>query len=411
MTGETLANRVRFPELSSDSWELHLNGLAGVSVGALATAFAVESFSTAIDMGRCSALLAAQETVLLTHCHSDHVAGLIAWLSAHTRRHRDLPTRVVAPAGKREELLAALEIWPDLDGVRRRVSLAEALVGVRPGDSVDLAGGTAVAFAVRHNTTALGWALTREGAARPEYVFAGDSTVEPFRDDPGLLDAAMAVVDCSFVDPGTRVAARLGGHAHLTDWIELLPNLACDTLVLAPGLDHPAAVDRSPAGDRRLVSWVGDVLAAGRTPVLLVEIPALLARLGPLLRGAGLRATATRAVLAYARRLSGLGVDVPCSAGDGRLLLAALPRGARARVRLPRGARVAAVVDAAAAEPAVDTVHRLVHAAGLGAYSRLVAGCGARVVHLGAGVESLPSRAGAGLEHVRWIGPERQLDL
>ena len=36
--------------------------------------------------------------------------------------------------------------------------------------------------------------------------------IEPFRDDPGLLDSEIAVVDCSFIDPGTRVAARLGGH-------------------------------------------------------------------------------------------------------------------------------------------------------------------------------------------------------
>lgn len=94
--------RVRFPDLTADLAELRLEpdadtSLIGVSIAALATAFAIDRFSTAVDMGRCSALLAAQETVLLTHCHSDHVAGLIAWLSAHTRRHRGQPTRVVVP--------------------------------------------------------------------------------------------------------------------------------------------------------------------------------------------------------------------------------------------------------------------------------------------------------------------------
>jgi len=230
--------RVRFPELSADLWELRLetrgHALAGISVAALATAFAVDDFKTAVDMGRCSARLAQQDTVLLTHCHSDHVAGLIAWLSAHTRRHRGRPTRVVAPAERRAELLAALEIWPDLDGVRRRVVLDEVVVGAAPGTVVALAnGGSASAFAVRHNTASLGWAITTGGGSGPVMVFAGDGTVEPFRDDPSRLSAPLAVVDCSFIDPGTRVAARLGGHGHLSDWIELLPELRCDVLVLA----------------------------------------------------------------------------------------------------------------------------------------------------------------------------------
>ena len=71
MSHHVTNGRIRFPEVSTDLWELQLDGqahsLTGVSVAALATAFAVDGFKTAIDMGRCSALLAAQETVLLTH--------------------------------------------------------------------------------------------------------------------------------------------------------------------------------------------------------------------------------------------------------------------------------------------------------------------------------------------------------
>ncbi len=261
------SDRVRFPTVPADLWELQLDtagvAIAGVSIAALATAFAIDRFKTAIDMGRCSALLAAQETVLLTHCHSDHVAGLIAWFSAHTRRHRGRPTRVVVPDGRRAELLAALEIWPDLDGVRRRVDLDEAMVSASPGTVIQLAeGGSARAFAVRHNTAALGWTLSNGGSARPAVVFAGDGTVEPFRADPSLLDAEVAVVDCSFIDPGTRVAARLGGHGHLMDWIELLPELSCDALVLAhlpPETTAEGILERLPEelpGTATIVPWV-----------------------------------------------------------------------------------------------------------------------------------------------------------
>ena len=232
-------SRIRFPEpLTSASATLVLrvagHDLVGTSVAALATAFVVNRFRTAVDMGRCSAALAAQETVLLTHCHSDHVAGLVAWLSAHTRRFAGSPTRIVVPGERRDSLLRALEIWPELDGVRRRVNLEEVVVPAAVGDVVALAGGgTARAFGIHHSVPSLGWAVSENDNRRPTFAFAGDGTVLPFENDPSILDAEVAVVDCSFVDSGTRVAARLGGHGHIQDWIGLSPRLPCDLLVLA----------------------------------------------------------------------------------------------------------------------------------------------------------------------------------
>jgi hypothetical protein len=261
------SDRIRFPGPARDHGELELEidgrALSGVSVAALATAFAVETCRTAVDMGRCSARLAAQDTVLLTHCHSDHLAGLIAWLSAHTRRHRDRPATVVVPAERRVALLEALRIWPDLDGVRRRLDLDSALVAAGPGTVIPLAHRwSATAFAVHHNTPTLGWAVAAGNGPRPFAVFAGDSSVLPFRADPSLLDAEIAVVDCSFIDPGTRVAARLGGHGHLADWIELLPDLTCGSIVLAhlpPEADARAVLDRLPErlpGTATVVPWI-----------------------------------------------------------------------------------------------------------------------------------------------------------
>ena len=231
--------RVEFPEpADAASSELCLVRpgleLVGTSISALATAFVVADHLTAVDMGRCSALLAEQETVLLTHCHSDHVAGLVAWLSAHTRRYQGTPTRVVVPAERRDSLLQALQIWPELDGVRRRVDLDEVVIPARPGDRVHLArGGWARAFEVHHSVPSVGWMIGTDRSPRPDYVFAGDGTVRPFQAEPSLLDARVAVVDCSFVDEGTRVAARLGGHGHIQDWLQIHSDLPCDILILA----------------------------------------------------------------------------------------------------------------------------------------------------------------------------------
>ncbi len=262
---------IRFPEaVDSASVELvlHVPGhdLAGTSVAALATAFLVDRFRTAVDMGRCSAALAAQETVLLTHCHSDHVAGLVAWLSAHTRRFEGSPTRIVVPGERRDALLRVLEIWPDLDGVRRRVRLEDVVVPAQAGDVIPLAnGGTARAFEVHHSVPSLGWAVSGGDNRRPIFAFAGDGTVLPFDQDPSLLDAKVAVVDCSFVDEGTRVAARLGGHGHLQDWVELAGRLPCELLVLA----HLPAETTA----KELIARLGKVVPDGPTLVPWVVPP------------------------------------------------------------------------------------------------------------------------------------------
>ncbi len=254
------------PARGRDPWELVLDlgsaRIVGGSVAALATAFAIEPLGAAVDIGRCSAVLAAQPTVLLTHCHADHVAGLIAWLSARARRFRGAGCRVVVPAGRRDALLEALSRWPDLDGVRRRLDLRETVVPAVPGECIDLGNGAwAEPFAVHHGVPSLGWRVGQRGERRPLAVFAGDGTVLPFRDDPGLLDAQAAVVECSFVEPGYRVAARLGGHAHLADWLELAPRLRCDRLVLAhlpPDLDPVRLETLVAAADAQgppLVAW------------------------------------------------------------------------------------------------------------------------------------------------------------
>lgn len=260
----TAPHRVRWavPHRSpGDELMMELAGVevVGTSVAALATAFAVPRYRVAVDMGRCSPTLAEQDTVLLTHCHSDHVAGLVAWLSAHTRRHTGRPTRLVLPAERRDELTRALLVWPDLDGVRRRVDLESVIVGARAGDTVVLENGVARAIPADHPVPSLGWALADNVTARPRVVFSGDGAPRLYREHPELLDAGAAVVDCSFVSGGSRVAARLSAHGHASDWNELRTDLPCDELVLA---HLPADLDTEELHDAFDLGADGPTLAA-----------------------------------------------------------------------------------------------------------------------------------------------------
>jgi ribonuclease Z len=228
-----------FPKVAGEPFaselELQLAGLTlrGTSVAARATAFAVGEFGVALDVGRMSPTIAAQPVVLLSHGHLDHLSGVLAYLNVRARFHAGEPTRLVAPEEVAERLRQALALMPGMESVRKRLRLDEAIVGVRSNERVTVPGGTAVPFAVDHGIQTLGWALRRTRQRRPALVYAADGSTEPFSANPRLLDAAVAIVECTFLERNRKVAARLAKHAHLSDWISLAPRLSCDHLVLA----------------------------------------------------------------------------------------------------------------------------------------------------------------------------------
>ncbi|MGE5236238.1 MAG: MBL fold metallo-hydrolase [Acidobacteriota bacterium] len=231
--------RVAFPTVTEDlapaELEMPLGGvtLRGTSVAARATAFTLPDLGVALDMGRMSPSLAAQPVVLLSHGHLDHLSGILAYLNVRVRFHAKQPPRVVAPLEVAEPLRQALAVMPGMESVRKRVRLEDVIVGVEAGDTVGVPGGSATAFALDHGVPSLGWSLCRSGIARPCLAYAADGTVEPFQADPRLLDAGVAIVECTFLEKNRRIAARMARHAHILDWIGLAPRLTCDHLVLA----------------------------------------------------------------------------------------------------------------------------------------------------------------------------------
>ena len=249
----------------SPELELRVAGLTlrGTSIAARATAFAVPSLGVALDVGRMSPTMAEQPVVLLSHGHLDHLSGVLAYLNVRARFHVGEATRLVAPGPVAAALRQALAVMPGMESVRKRMRLEDAIVGAAPGDTIALPAGNATAFALDHGVPALGWSLRRKRSRRPNLVYAADGSTAPFAADPGLLDARVAVVECTFVEKNRRVAARLAKHAHLKDWVEIAASLRCDHLVLAHLPQLPAgeiAALVAPLADRlpgRLVAWVG----------------------------------------------------------------------------------------------------------------------------------------------------------
>lgn len=260
-------NAIRFPRAAGGGYspdlELRVAGLTlrGTSVAARATAFAVPALGVALDVGRMSPAMAEQSVVLLSHGHLDHLSGVLAYLNVRARFYVGKPTHLVAPDPVAAALRQALAVMPGMESVRKRLRLEDVIVGAAPGDSVKLPHGSATAFALDHGVPALGWSMRRPRRGRPDLVYAADGSTAPFAADAALLDARIAIVECTFVENNRRVAARLAKHAHLKDWLEIAPSLRCDYLVLAHLPPQPAREIEAlvaPLAARlpgRLIAW------------------------------------------------------------------------------------------------------------------------------------------------------------
>jgi ribonuclease Z len=235
--------------------------VVGTSVGARATAFALPELGVALDLGRLTPTLAAQPVVLLSHGHLDHLAGLLAYLNVRARFHEDEPTVVFGPPALTEPLREALAVMPGMEPVRKRMRLDEVIRDAAPGIDVQLVGGHASPFPMDHTVPTLGWAIWGSQGDRPLLVYALDGSTEPFAAAPELLDARVAIVECSFPEKNRRIAARIAKHAHVLDWVELAGELPCDALVLAHLPELPAdelevlVVRLARAYRGRLVLW------------------------------------------------------------------------------------------------------------------------------------------------------------
>jgi ribonuclease Z len=244
--------------------QLEVGGLTllGTSVGARATAFALPELGVALDLGRLTPTVAAQPVVLLSHGHLDHLAGVLAYLNVRARFHQGEPTAVFGPPEVMEPLRRSLAVMPGMESVRKRMRLDDLLRDADPAVEVKLRGGRARPFPVDHSVPTLGWTVWTGAGERPVLVYGADGSVAPFRAAPELLDAAVAIVECSCPEKNRRIAARLAKHAHVLDWVELAPALACDTLVLGhlpelPADELEALVEPLARAFRgRLVVWV-----------------------------------------------------------------------------------------------------------------------------------------------------------
>ncbi len=238
------------PELTSPGMaQIYLDRLGvrleGQSVAGVETWMRIPEWSLAIDVGRAPEPIARCKHLALTHAHMDHAGGLAQYLALRQLYAFESPT-VYAPAEVCDDLKAIVNVW----GKLHNRAFDWTLIGMRPGDEVELGGGRWLrALAADHVVPALGYAVFErprrrkaEFAASPPSVLRqlaenGVTITEPTQRVllavsgdtlPSALDrveelrtAEVVAMETTFLDARRTVAdARVGGHTHLDDILE-----------------------------------------------------------------------------------------------------------------------------------------------------------------------------------------------
>jgi ribonuclease BN (tRNA processing enzyme) len=189
------------------------------------------------------------DTIVISHLHGDHFAGLI-WvvLAAQYRLKRSTPLRVVGPPSVAQRYEAAAEIlFPGMTKVRRAFDLTFAEVTAeRPYADDEL---TVTAFEVSHPSGAPSYALRLE-AGRRVLAFSGDTEwVEVLVNV--AADADLFIAECCALD------RRVKYHLNWRTIEQNLPRLSAKRIMLTHMNEDMLAAASGLASTRILIAEDG----------------------------------------------------------------------------------------------------------------------------------------------------------
>jgi ribonuclease Z len=200
------------------------------------------------------------EDVFLTHLHGDHVLGLPGMLKTFTLRDRTVPLTVCGPRGTRA-------LFSALRALIGRLTYELRVVELGIGEAVERDGYRLTPFAVKHGSSALGYALREEPRPGRFDVAAADALGVPDGPARGALQGGQSITlpDGRTVRPDEVLgAARRGRTVVLTGDTAPAATVmeaatGADVLVheatfLAGERERARETDHSTAGEAALVA-------------------------------------------------------------------------------------------------------------------------------------------------------------
>lgn len=229
----------------------------GISEGGVRTSVAVEKYRILFDVGYLPYSYSHMDNLFLTHGHLDHSAGVPYYISQRSLKKMKDP-KIFVPEEMRDDLEQILQLYQKIENFKYSYSL----VGLKPGDTVDLSPHSACrAFSTLHRIPSLGYTvydkslklkdelkvlagdeirdLRKKGIEihdqklTPMISFTGDTQIDPILKNPDVLNSKVLFLECTYLcEERTREKAREWGHLHLDEIAENAELFQNEKLVL-----------------------------------------------------------------------------------------------------------------------------------------------------------------------------------
>lgn len=239
--------------------------ILGFSLAGEETWIVLPELNIGFDLGRAPREVLATDHIFLTHGHMDHAAG-VAYYFAQRWFVDNKPGNLYVAEALRDPILRLLKIWAEIDGLEAPATIHI----IKPGEDIPVRRDLIVRpFEVNHSSArnrgpravpAYGFAAIEvrqklkdefHGLSGPQIVdlkeknveitrrvemplvtFCGDTGPGEFFELDYVKNAAILLLECTFMVEEDLKRARAGAHMHLSDLRRVLPRLNNERILL-----------------------------------------------------------------------------------------------------------------------------------------------------------------------------------